>query len=46
MLQDLGAELVEFSPMADEHLPKDICGLWFGGGYPNCTWQRLAETAA
>lgn len=43
MLQELGAELVEFSPMADEHLPKDICGLWFGGGYPELHLAALSE---
>lgn len=43
MLQDLGAELVEFSPMAEEHLPKDICGLWFGGGYPELHLAALSE---
>ena len=42
MLQDLGAELVEFSPMAEEHLPKDICGLWFGGGYPELHLAALS----
>lgn len=42
MLQELGAELVEFSPMAEEHLPKDICGLWFGGGYPELHLAALS----
>ena len=34
MLQGLGAELVEFSPLGDRHLPPDLGGLYFGGGYP------------
>ena len=42
MIQDLGVELVEFSPMTDEHLPKDICGLWFGGGYPELHLAALS----
>ena len=42
MLQDLGAELVEFSPMTDEHLPKAICGLLFGGGYPELHLAALS----
>jgi len=34
LLRAAGAELVEFSPMADAELPKDISGLYLGGGYP------------
>jgi cobyrinic acid a,c-diamide synthase/REP element-mobilizing transposase RayT len=34
MLAGLGAELVEFSPLGDQHLPPDLGGLYFGGGYP------------
>ena len=34
LFESLGAELVEFDPMRDEHLPKDIAGLMLGGGYP------------
>ncbi|MDE6627092.1 MAG: cobyrinate a,c-diamide synthase [Lachnospiraceae bacterium] len=34
LLQEMGAELVEFSPIHDESLPEDIDGLLLGGGYP------------
>ncbi len=34
MLASLGAELVEFSPTADAHLPAGLGGLYLGGGYP------------
>ena len=32
LLRDLGAELVEWSPLHDEKLPDDVQGLYFGGG--------------
>lgn len=42
MLRDLGAELIEFSPLEDERLP--ACdGLLLGGGYPELYAQRLSE---
>ena len=34
VLASLGAELVEFSPIADVHLPARLGGLYLGGGYP------------
>ncbi|MGN0268984.1 MAG: cobyrinate a,c-diamide synthase [Lachnospiraceae bacterium] len=54
LLQELGAELVEFSPLHDAHLPEQINGLLFGGGYPelfgrelsaNCTMRREVKEA-
>jgi cobyrinic acid a,c-diamide synthase len=33
-LRDGGADLVEFSPVDDSHLPDNIDGLYLGGGYP------------
>ncbi|SLM29338.1 Cobyrinic acid A,C-diamide synthase [Desulfamplus magnetovallimortis] len=39
-LEQNGAELIEFSPMRSESLPPDICGIYFGGGYP----ELFAET--
>ncbi|HYS43316.1 MAG TPA: hypothetical protein VEM32_04980, partial [Geobacteraceae bacterium] len=34
LLREAGAELVMFSPLLDERLPEDICGMYLPGGYP------------
>jgi cobyrinic acid a,c-diamide synthase len=43
LLARCGAELVEFSPIADRELPPDIGGLYLGGGYPEIHAAALAE---
>jgi cobyrinic acid a,c-diamide synthase len=45
MLRDLGAELVEFSPLKDGHLPPGLGGLYLGGGYPELHAEALGANA-
>ena len=42
-LEELGAELVYFSPLADEKLPDDCQGLYLGGGYPELYTPQLGK---
>ena len=41
LLKSMGAELVTFSPMRDEHLPENLKGLILGGGYPELNAKEL-----
>lgn len=34
LLEAWGAEILPFSPLADESIPQDIDGIYLGGGYP------------
>ena len=41
LLQELGAELVFWSPINDDQLPNNIQGMYFGGGFPEVFAQEL-----
>ncbi|MGN6255706.1 MAG: cobyrinate a,c-diamide synthase [Solirubrobacterales bacterium] len=45
LLEQAGAELVEFSPIADP-LPAGLDGLYIGGGYPELHVEKLAANEA
>lgn len=40
-LQDLGANIVYFSPLKDERLPKNLDGIYIGGGFPEKYGEQL-----
>lgn len=43
LLEIMGAEINYFSPLVDELLPKDVDGLYFGGGCPDFYLKELQE---
>ena len=46
LLRQLGAELIPFSPLADERLPDGVQGLYLCGGYPELYAAQLEKNHA
>lgn len=46
ILKELGCELIYFSPMEDEKLPEDTCGIYLPGGYPELYAELLSQNEA
>ncbi len=45
LLRQNGAEIVFFSPLSDASLPRDLDGLYLGGGYPELHPEALSRNA-
>lgn len=43
ILEQLGGRIVEFSPLRDSNLPKDIAGVYIGGGFPELFASGLSK---
>ncbi|MBR3383223.1 MAG: cobyrinate a,c-diamide synthase [Clostridia bacterium] len=46
LLREMGAEIVEFSPISDERLPEGVHGLILGGGYPELHAEALSNNVS
>lgn len=42
LLESMGCELIYFSPLSEEALPRNLQGLLFGGGYPELYAAQLS----
>lgn len=46
LLEEMGAELIRFSPVSDQSLPPDVSGLILSGGYPELHAEALGRNCA
>lgn len=42
LLEEMGAQIIPFSPIKDQELPEDLQGLLLGGGYPELYAKELS----
>ncbi len=42
-MQEMGAELIPFSPLYDKQIPENLSGLLFYGGYPELYAEELSK---
>lgn len=45
LLKNEGAQIVEFSPLHDKEIPKDVYGIILGGGYPELFAEQLESNS-
>ncbi len=43
ILEKYGAKIIAFSPLDQDHLPDNIDGIYFGGGYPEVFARKLSH---
>ncbi|MEG0641484.1 MAG: cobyrinate a,c-diamide synthase [Clostridium sp.] len=43
LLREMGASIIEFSPLKDKCLPSDISAIYIGGGYPELYGETLSS---
>ncbi len=43
LIEELGGQLVPFSPITDKDLPEDIGGIILGGGFPEVFAKDISE---
>ncbi len=46
LLENLGANIIYFSPLKDKKIPDNIQGLYIGGGYPELHLKELTENTS
>lgn len=46
LMEEMGAELIYFSPLQDKHLPDGLSGLLLGGGYPENYGKELSQNTS
>lgn len=46
LMEQMGAEIVRFSPIEDKAIPEGVSALMFGGGYPEIYAKELSENTS